>query len=269
MPPRKKSPPPKKPAAPKKKPAPARQPPAPPSLPFEAQWFFEKALPALRVAIFIVNDRGVIDFAGGAVAALLGRPATELVGGPFDDVLASGETFDVEDVEAQGRAGPELCTIVRRKNGDAFYGGIVSAALPRVGRARRRIILSLRDLTDELYTQEALSQRNEQLATLSRVSELVAEGGDSTVLMEKLLGIAMQALKLRAAFVGEIDRRTGVGRLAAHRGAAKEIAALIAALPYDAAWLQTCARDGRTPRLLDWTRRRLRHCSARVKHSAR
>jgi PAS domain S-box-containing protein len=224
----------------------------PPAGPFDAGWLFGEALPRLREVLFVLDRDGRIEFAGGATPALLGCAAAELVGQPFASLLADGEAIDIQEAERKGAARLETRTTIRRKNGETFAAGFIGAPAGRGGKGPRRLILAMRDLTEEMEMQEALARRNEQLATLGRISALVAEGGDFAALMERLLAIVMQTLEFRAAFAISFDRRSATGKLAAHRGTPKEILALAGQLPYDPAWLQSCVREHRTPPLVEW-----------------
>ncbi|MDP8222458.1 MAG: PAS domain S-box protein [Candidatus Lernaella stagnicola] len=215
------------------------------SFPFDmdAQWFFTSVLGALREVFLLLDEHGRIRFAGGAVLSMLGVRGADLQGRLATDFVQSPHDLDDMELADQTTDSLTLRVSVRRPDGSETTATLTSSTLRPVKNHPIRTIMLLHDITDEMQTQVALEARNRQLATLGRVSALVAVGGDLEALLEKLVLISMQNLRLRAAAVFLLHRDEHLAKLAVHRGVPREIIVRLAEYSYDTAWLQRAASE--------------------------
>ncbi|NLH47159.1 MAG: PAS domain S-box protein [Myxococcales bacterium] len=218
----------------------------------DTDWFCGEALGAVNAAFLLLDGKSRVRVAGGAIQSLLDYSAKDLTGKPLSLVIPDKAIY--EQVKDQLRLRDKIQLPIRVQRGDGQSIPIMLSSAPVTppdGYPYRQMLL-LSPAETALEAQDALAARNAQLATFSRISNLIAEGGELKALMEKLLLISMQILRLPMACIHSLDRRTGFARVVAHRGMPKEIISGIADLPYEPTWIQNHLIEQLPLRLVDW-----------------
>lgn len=215
------------------------------------EWVFSKVLDSLHEIVLFLDADNVVQFAAGGVAAMLGCQPPDLVGRPAAELISSPDGIDFHELVQQSRDNIATRIDFRRADDVPLPLGMTASPLTADTQLPYAMVVALRDISGELEMQEALAARNKQLAMLGRVSGLVALGGELTPLMEKLLLIVMQALRLHAAAVLTVARDSNQGRPLAQRGMPRDVAESLCAVRYDIDWLQAVMADQHPRPLID------------------
>lgn len=180
-------------------------------------------LETLSEVILLLDGKGIIRFAGGAVQKLIGYRPTQLVGQPATLLFVNEE--DLNFIKDEEEAGRRITSTVSLRKED---GAIVAADLTSAISRRKELqvhpyVLSLREIGAELEVRNALAIRNRQLATFSRITGMVALGGEINTLLERLLLTTMQSFNLARGAIHMLNQRGNKLLLVAHRGVPSEL----------------------------------------------
>jgi PAS domain S-box-containing protein len=216
-----------------------------PTLPkgVDPQWFFSTVLTSLPEVLILVDSTDRIAFASGACRRLLGWKPNQLQGRPVADLITPSAGLDMIEFAEQTDAALSARVEVRHADGRQVPMALTSSPLAPSDQHPYQALIALREMAEELAVQDALAARNHQLATLGRASGMVAVGGELKPLLERLLLITMQSLRLHAATIHLIDRAHNTGRLLIHRGVPREIVDHFDKLEFQPQWLQRLATE--------------------------
>jgi len=214
--------------------------------------FLTTLLDSVNEIIFSLDDDFRVQFVNKSVTRILGYHTGELIGKSMQIFFEEQSRFqqfieDIRDALRDKRIFTERVKILR-KDGKPFIGSLTISSSELKGDAKPALIGTLRDVDNEVRAERALTQRNWQLATLSRVSSLVAEGGRLQGLVEKFLIILMQTLDLRAVAIYLVGRNRQKAVLYSHRGLPRQIVEKFRLIPFDQEWIkQIIAQDHPVP----------------------
>ena len=199
-------------------------------------------LDSLPDGVFALDEKHRVVFASEVVHGLLGYHATELLGqnfvGLFADPSAANEWLVATVTNLQRRRQDSGRLMLRRRDLRSVAVGY-SVARPLPGADPQiALIGTLRDISGDLESNRVLTVRNRNLATLSRFTAIIAEGGELRPMLEKLLLILMQTLDLRAVavYVASKDSRQAV--LTAHRGMPRALTDRHPTVSLDPPWVR-------------------------------
>jgi len=210
--------------------------------------FLTTLLDSVNEIIFSLDDDFHIQFVNKSVTRILGYHPGELIGKNMQIFFEEQSRFvkfieDIRDALLDKRIYTERVKI-QRKDGHPFIGSLTISSSELKGDAKPALIGILRDVDNEVRAERALTQRNWQLATLSRVSSLVAEGGRLQGLVEKFLIILMQTLDLRAVAIYLVGLNRQKLVLYSHRGLPQQVVEKFRLIPFDQEWIkQIIAQD--------------------------
>jgi len=210
--------------------------------------FLTTLLDSVNEIIFSLDDDFHIQFVNKSVTRILGYHPGELIGKNMQIFFEEQSRFvkfieDIRDALLDKRIYTERVKI-QRKDGHPFIGSLTISSSEHKGDAKPALIGILRDVDNEVRAERALTQRNWQLATLSRVSSLVAEGGRLQGLVEKFLIILMQTLDLRAVAIYLVGLNRQKLVLYSHRGLPQQVVEKFRLIPFDQEWIkQIIAQD--------------------------
>ncbi|HPM76481.1 MAG TPA: PAS domain S-box protein [bacterium] len=210
--------------------------------------FLTTLLDSVNEIIFSLDDDFHIQFVNKSVTRILGYHPGELIGKNMQIFFEEQSRFvkfieDIRDALLDKRIYTERIKI-QRKDGHPFIGSLTISSSELKGDAKPALIGILRDVDNEVRAERALTQRNWQLATLSRVSSLVAEGGRLQGLVEKFLIILMQTLDLRAVAIYLVGLNRQKLVLYSHRGLPQQVVEKFRLIPFDQEWIkQIIAQD--------------------------
>ncbi len=214
--------------------------------------FLTTLLDSVNEIIFSLDDDFRIQFVNKTVTRILGYHTAELIGKNMQIFFEEQSRFqqfieDIRDALRDKRIFTERIKLLR-KDGKPFIGSLSISASELKGDAKPALIGTLHDVDNEVRAERALTQRNWQLATLSRVSSLVAEGGRLQGLVEKFLIILMQTLDLRAVAIYLVGRNRRKAVLYSHRGLPRQIVEKFRLIPFEQDWIkQIIAQDHPLP----------------------
>jgi len=202
-------------------------------------------LETLSEAIVLLDGKGIIHFAGGAVQKLSGYRPAQLIGRPATLIFANEEDLNfVKDEEESGRRITSTVDL-RKKDGSVVSLDLTAAISRRKELQAHPYVLSLREIGAELELRNALAIRNRQLATFSRITGMVALGGEIDVLLERLLLTTMQSFNLARGTVHMLDPHDNRLLLVAHRGVPGELLSELTELHLPAVAVDTWIRKPR------------------------
>jgi len=204
--------------------------------------FLSTVLNYLQDVIFTLDQNSNIQYINGAVTSLLGYNPQDLFGKNIALLLGDPD-FLKNYWREQLEKGPRTQAMVGRltvqhKDGSRFIARLVASA-PSGGKSSGiALVGTLRDIADELDAERSLMERNRQLATLSRITSIVAQGGSINGLLEKVLMIAMQDQDLRMGGIFIFHPKSGFGENVVYRGVPQILIERYHALPITAQWLE-------------------------------
>lgn len=123
-------------------------------------------LEAVRGAVIVIDDAGLIVQCNRAAARLLGLPAEEITGRDAHEVLASAEGSEVLDRALSGDAVSGALTGLTRHDGTAVPVSVEAAPL------EQEIVVVLHDESERLETQAALADAQERLRDLQSLGDV-------------------------------------------------------------------------------------------------
>jgi len=218
--------------------------------------FLAAMLGSLCEMIFTLDDKMNFVFVNKAATELTGYDVEELIGSRLSLLLT--EQDKLESVKQELDAALRDATVfqkrvnVKRKDGSRFIANLSASRAIRDVEDKVSLIGSLRDISAETEAEDELTRRNRHLATLSRITSLVAEGGNISFLLEKILLILMQTLDLLAAGIYTISStETGYNELIAQRGVPRDLAESFRIIPDNQGCLKKIVAKDVPVRLLD------------------
>ena len=222
----------------------------------QAKNFLAIVFGSLPEVIFALDDHFRVLFVSDAIKNLLGLPPDELLGEHFgrlfNDAVVANDWLVSTMTQLQHRP---LCTgrmELRHRDGRRVVVGF-SAGRPHEPQAHQiSVIGTLRDIRGELDAELVLTARNRSLATLGRITALIAEGRELHGLLEKMLLIVMQTLTWRAAcvYVASADKRNW--ELTAHRGMPRAVTDRYPAVPFEREWVRKLLVKNSPVRVMDF-----------------
>lgn len=218
--------------------------------------FFSALISSMPEVIFVFDEKEKLRFVSESVTQLLGYSPIDLIGKPFTDLMA-GEKEQRSVTLKKIKSALNTDEIYRSRlgfrheNGSTIEAGFT--AIPHQGMKNRQrgVTGCIRDISSELVAEEELTLRNRHLATLNRISFLVAEGGKTQTLLEKILLIMMQTLDLRATMLYMISKDSLSGSLTAHRGVPRPLINRFGSIPLTQEWVDQIIEPSMPTRLLD------------------
>ena len=119
---------------------------------------YRRIVETANEGVWIVDDSGVTTFANPALAAILGRAVSDIVGRPFaafvDDREAGGALARLR----ASAGGPSVVVQLRRPGGDRVYGLFAASTLTDGGDESSGILLLVTDVTARVEAQRALAR---------------------------------------------------------------------------------------------------------------
>jgi PAS domain S-box-containing protein len=192
----------------------------------------ERIVATIPSAVLIVGRDGRITMANSAAVRILRLPAAEIVTRTFDDPAWRGETLDGRPLRSDEYPSSRVFAtgesvydvrfaIVHPDGSRAVLSANASPLLDEKGEIIA-VVSATADITEEYAAEQKLVHVNRLYSMLSQINEAIVRIRDERGLFAEACRITVEYGRFRMAWVGLVDRETGLLRPMAYAGEERE-----------------------------------------------